>query len=1082
VVTSALGGQTGVRLPVITTPVGLRVVIVNDQNLNTLNVFPASGAKIDAAAVDTAVLLPVGATATYEAVNSTYWYTVNPPVVADASLTVTYGNGKTTVGINGPVSIANGGTDSGTALSGSSIMISDGTHIVQGALGTATTLLHGNAGGAPTYSAVTLTTDVTGILPIANGGTASSTALSGTTIMVASGGSIVQGSAGTGTTVLHGNAAGLPTYSAVVLTTDVSGILPVANGGTAGTNTINTINSIAATAGQDFGITGTALEVTVTAATHGVTLSIPNTFLAPGTIQDTSGMRYSAQVAISAAGTTQGTATVLTKSFNVITSVTAGNTGVVLPTPAAGLRVVVLSEVGDIPGILSVYPPSGVTIDQALANIPVTLAPGACATYQGFNSVEWFTVDAPVVADASLTVTYGNGKTTVGINGPVSPANGGTGSTNTINTINGIAATAGQDFAITGTALEVTVTAATNGVVLSLPNAVTAPGSITATSTIIDGSGMCYSTSNALTAAGSTISDALPLTKSYNVISTAATSAKGVALPSAVVGMRVVVVSLPTVASVFNVYPKNGDSAQIDAAGTNGAVTLAIGATATYEAVTTTQWYTVNPPVVAGTGISVTAGNGKVTIAATTAGVTSVAGTTNQVTVSPTTGNAVVSLPNAITAPGSILATTTIQDGSGMRYSTTTGISAGSAGQATATALTTSFNVVSTAGSTGLGVALPTAVTGLRVVIVNNGANTINVFPVNGGSAQIDAAGANTAVTLAVSTTVTYEAASATQWYTVDPPIVAGTGISVTPGNGGTTIASTVTLATAVKSVVFTSGASTWTIPASTSYLRFTLIGGGGGGGPGQTSGVGAGGGGGSGNMITNFVVPANGLGSSLTYSVGAAGAGAILGTSAATAGQPSTVNIGSGSLTARGGGGCLATPAAGVGFGGGAGAGAGVAGGSAVGQTGGVGGGTGSCTPASYCIYGVSGADGGLGGSNANGAVGGTAIGEVGITPGAGGGGGGGNGHDGGVGGASLQNFAGGAAGVHSSFSSGGGGGAGGFGGVGGAGGTAPGGNGGSAPTANTGAGGGGGASNNGGTAGNGGNGSAGLIIIEYF
>lgn len=50
-------------------------------------------------------------------------------------------------------------------------------------------------------------------------------------------------SLGTTTTVLHGNASGDPTYGAVVLTTDVSGVLPVANGGqvsyTNGTTTKN---------------------------------------------------------------------------------------------------------------------------------------------------------------------------------------------------------------------------------------------------------------------------------------------------------------------------------------------------------------------------------------------------------------------------------------------------------------------------------------------------------------------------------------------------------------------------------------------------------------------------------------------------------------------------------------------------------------------------------------------------------------------------------------------------------------------------------------------------------------------------
>lgn len=71
-----------------------------------------------------------------------------------------------------------------------------------------------------------------GILPVARGGTNSGTALSGSTIMVSNGTNIIQGSAGTTVTVLHGNASGLPTYAAVSLTADISGILPIANGGT----------------------------------------------------------------------------------------------------------------------------------------------------------------------------------------------------------------------------------------------------------------------------------------------------------------------------------------------------------------------------------------------------------------------------------------------------------------------------------------------------------------------------------------------------------------------------------------------------------------------------------------------------------------------------------------------------------------------------------------------------------------------------------------------------------------------------------------------------------------------------------
>jgi hypothetical protein len=42
-------------------------------------------------------------------------------------------------------------------------MISDGSKIVQGAAGTTTTVLHGNAAGAPTYGPVAIASDVSGL-------------------------------------------------------------------------------------------------------------------------------------------------------------------------------------------------------------------------------------------------------------------------------------------------------------------------------------------------------------------------------------------------------------------------------------------------------------------------------------------------------------------------------------------------------------------------------------------------------------------------------------------------------------------------------------------------------------------------------------------------------------------------------------------------------------------------------------------------------------------------------------------------------------------------------------------------------
>lgn len=108
--------------------------------------------------------------------------------------------------------------------------------------------------GAATCSSVALTTDVTGTLPVANGGTgftsgtsggvpyfsavgvlASSALLTANQLIVGGGAGsppVALGSAGTSTTVLHGDASGTPTFGAVDLTTDVTDILPSANGGT----------------------------------------------------------------------------------------------------------------------------------------------------------------------------------------------------------------------------------------------------------------------------------------------------------------------------------------------------------------------------------------------------------------------------------------------------------------------------------------------------------------------------------------------------------------------------------------------------------------------------------------------------------------------------------------------------------------------------------------------------------------------------------------------------------------------------------------------------------------------------------
>ncbi len=70
---------------------------------------------------------------------------------------------------------------SAAALTANRLVLGGGSQAtsVLGSLGTTTTVLHGNAAGAPSYAAVALAADVSGTLPVANGGTGTASTLVG---------------------------------------------------------------------------------------------------------------------------------------------------------------------------------------------------------------------------------------------------------------------------------------------------------------------------------------------------------------------------------------------------------------------------------------------------------------------------------------------------------------------------------------------------------------------------------------------------------------------------------------------------------------------------------------------------------------------------------------------------------------------------------------------------------------------------------------------------------------------------------------------------------------------------------------
>lgn len=142
--------------------------------------------------------------------NGTNKVTLTAPASVASDKTITFQDITGTVYVTGgtDVAVADGGTglSSGTSggipyFSGSTTMASSGaltdnvivlgggggnspTSLAAG-LGTTTTLLHGNASGEPTWGAVSLTADVSGTLPVANGGTGTSTAFTAGQIIYA---------------------------------------------------------------------------------------------------------------------------------------------------------------------------------------------------------------------------------------------------------------------------------------------------------------------------------------------------------------------------------------------------------------------------------------------------------------------------------------------------------------------------------------------------------------------------------------------------------------------------------------------------------------------------------------------------------------------------------------------------------------------------------------------------------------------------------------------------------------------------------------------------------------------------------
>lgn len=133
--------------------------------------------------------------------------------------------------------------------------------------GTTTTVLHGNAAGNPTFSAVNLAADVSGLLPVANGGTALASGTSGGVLGYTAAGTIASSAALTANGfVLGGGAGATPTSTAA----PTNGQLPIGQTG---------LPPILAT------LTGTANQVVVTNGAGSITFATPQNLHTGATFQ-----------------------------------------------------------------------------------------------------------------------------------------------------------------------------------------------------------------------------------------------------------------------------------------------------------------------------------------------------------------------------------------------------------------------------------------------------------------------------------------------------------------------------------------------------------------------------------------------------------------------------------------------------------------------------------------------------------------------------------------------------------------------------------------------------------------------------
>lgn len=291
-----------------------------------------------------------------------------------------------------------------------------GVITVAGTLATAnggTNLTAFTSGGAMYATSTSALT--TGTLPNTAGGTGQSSAFTQYGVTYASSTTVLATtSAGTSTTVLHGNSAGAPTFGAVSLTADVSGTLPILNGGTGQTTAtaaFNALSPITATGDLIIGNgTNSATRLAIGASTYVLTSSGTTASWQPA----------SGGVTSFTAGTTGLTpSTATTGAITLAGTLVVGNggTGVATLTGLAygnGTSAFTAATGAQVVTVIGSNAVTNATNATNTTNVALTAGSGT-TNYLHFSASA--TGNQPTNTNTSLTYNYTNNALTAGING-----------------------------------------------------------------------------------------------------------------------------------------------------------------------------------------------------------------------------------------------------------------------------------------------------------------------------------------------------------------------------------------------------------------------------------------------------------------------------------------------------------------------------------------------------------------------------------------------------------------------------------------------------------------------------------------